>query len=173
MKWTPLLPAYFIARTVDGGNWLNELKQPHSRSPSIGKSSICFPDKQNGWITDGRDGVLHTTDAGETWVRIMDSTMASGLYSVSFSDPYNGWLCGKNGLILKTTDGGQKWIPCDLKNSPMIRSVVYQSKNTLWAIGTTVQVQTEKDVLAISRDGGRQWTVAVSGESYSFFAINR
>jgi photosystem II stability/assembly factor-like uncharacterized protein len=98
--------------------------------------ALQFPTAQKGWAV-GHDGVvLHSSDAGATWVKQFDGraaaqTMASAyggaqnpeiqryleqgpdkpFLDVWFQDENTGYIVGAFNLIFRTGDGGKNWAP--------------------------------------------------------------
>lgn len=52
--------------------------------------------------------ILHTSDAGASWVLQTSGTTAA-LNAVDFISPLEGWAAGEAGTILHTSDGGFTW----------------------------------------------------------------
>lgn len=74
--------------------------------------ALHFPKADKGWAV-GHDGVvLHSADAGATWVRQRDGRPGAAdvpLLDVWFEDERVGYAVGAFGLALRTTDGGARW----------------------------------------------------------------
>ncbi|MES3021554.1 MAG: YCF48-related protein [Pseudomonadota bacterium] len=75
--------------------------------------AVHFPSPRRGWAV-GHDGVvLHSADAGASWVRqplalqVPDKT----LLDVWFESDKRGFAVGAFNLILRTEDGGASWQP--------------------------------------------------------------
>ena len=131
-----------LLRSVDGGvNW----SVVDSSFNGLSGTSICFLDKQHGWIGGSGSGlgadtngwISRTMDGGQTWKRT-DSSFAY-INDVFFSDSLHGWACSDYGNIIKTTDGGNTWIFNYLAlfngvGEP-IRHIMFTSLNRGWASG--------------------------------------
>lgn len=64
------------------------------------------------WAVGHDEVILHSTDAGNHWLRQHVNTEAFGpLLDVLFLDPQRGFAIGTEGTMLSTTDGGQTWTP--------------------------------------------------------------
>jgi photosystem II stability/assembly factor-like uncharacterized protein len=89
-----------IARTTDGGTtWstliFNQVLQ-----------AIDFPQTTSGFAVGWGGRILHSTDAGVTWMDQVSGTSAN-LNDVSFAgDALRGIAVGEGGTILWTTNGG-------------------------------------------------------------------
>ena len=137
-----------ILRTLDGGKtWDTQ----HRGSASDAIADLFFLDQDIGWAAK-RNGVLWTTDGGETW------TAAGGRYldgyAVQFLDEANGFVAGQSG-ILKSTDGGRSW---EHMSAP---KVVYYGLHFLtpllgWVVG-------ERGTIVHTRDGGASWEIQKTG----------
>jgi len=106
-----------ILYTADGGvTWT----QQTSPTP-FDLISISIVDENNVWISGNLGGggkgvnnplfdngkVIHTTDAGNTWVTQYTSTEYCN--SVSFPNLNDGWFFGSGGVIMHSSDGGATW----------------------------------------------------------------
>lgn len=97
-------------------------------------SQLGFSDGQHGWALASLDpgssqdyiAIFKTSDAGQTWQRVVDSQknpvlMACSKTGLAFSTESIGWLTGDcpgvlNGMFLYTTsDKGQSWQPVTLE----------------------------------------------------------
>lgn len=62
------------------------------------------------WAVGHDEVILHSSDAGNHWVRQHVNTDAFGpLLDVLFLDPQRGFAIGTEGTLLSSTDGGQNW----------------------------------------------------------------
>jgi photosystem II stability/assembly factor-like uncharacterized protein len=94
------------------GAWLEQ-----DPGTSANLNRVLFLDETEGWIVGDGATLLHTTDAGVTWVRQsipVDSDCV--LSGVDFIDRETGWIVGRVGLaeppvVLHTEDGGLTWLP--------------------------------------------------------------
>ncbi|MCK4256084.1 hypothetical protein KAX35_04270, partial [candidate division WOR-3 bacterium] len=75
---------------------------------SISIKNIFFVDSLKGWIVGESGTILHTEDAGTTWVTQL-SGINNTLNGIDFVDSLNGWIVGEGGVILRTRDGGEHW----------------------------------------------------------------
>lgn len=117
----------------------------HWRQVAVPVSSdlvqVRFVGDRAGWIT-GHDGVvLHTTDGGGTWQKVLDGVEAAALvgrsyaaaavpeslraeaqrfaaeggdkpfFDIAFVNEREGFIAGAFGLLLATQDGGKTWQP--------------------------------------------------------------
>jgi photosystem II stability/assembly factor-like uncharacterized protein len=89
-----------IARTTDGGmNWSTLLYDQAIEG-------VDFPVTTSGFAVGWAGRILHSTDAGITWVDQTSGTSAN-LNDVSFaSDGLRGIAVGDGGTILRATNGG-------------------------------------------------------------------
>lgn len=66
---------------------------------------MFFTSPDDGWLGLGRNGLMHTTDGGRTWVKVFYS---DGFRDLRFVDAARGWAM--DGVNLYTTlDGGATW----------------------------------------------------------------
>ncbi|MDQ3020313.1 MAG: YCF48-related protein [Bacteroidota bacterium] len=95
-------------------------------SPLAGTSlrfeDIYFIDPNTGWIINFINGVYKTTNGGNTWGLITDSTFAYGFRSIGFFDANTGIFgtlyTDSNNFLYKTTNGGSNWAPVTNVPSP-------------------------------------------------------
>lgn len=107
-----------IMYSDDQGKHWTQAKVPVSAD----LAAVSFPSARQGWAV-GHDGViLHSADAGATWVRQLDGralgALAGNHYArdtpfldVWFEDEQRGFAVGAFNLILRTEDGGASWQP--------------------------------------------------------------
>jgi photosystem II stability/assembly factor-like uncharacterized protein len=85
-------------------------------------NSIQFIDARNGWLLSiegtfaGSNAVAiyHSSDGGETWVKISAMTLGGYKKAASFLDATTGWVTGNDAIELPlfvTHDGGRTWQP--------------------------------------------------------------
>ncbi len=151
------------ALVADGAQgWFWQMPQPAGGIPGL--SALAFPDAGHLWAVGAGGLILHSGDAGATWVPQSQPTTAD-LWSVSFPDDQHGWACGGSasgtaGVILGTSDGGATWLdktPSSLTDSLVDASFVDASHG--W-IGTD-----DGDILKTS-NGGATWTHQKLASSY-------
>lgn len=98
-----------ILKTIDGGNhWAIASYCPYS------VLSISFANQSSGYAV-GYDGILKTSDGGQTWSSVYST---GGFYSVFCQSADTATVIGSNGLIINTYDGGTSWdtIPSGTNN---------------------------------------------------------
>jgi len=120
--------------------------------------SVTFPDEQHGWAC-GRFGVvLHTADAGRTWVR-QETGIDYTLSSISFPDEHNGWAVGSEGTILHTADGGRTWVKQACPVQYYLMGVHFATPKEGWVV-------TERTTILHTTDAGKTWQVQFSDMDY-------
>jgi photosystem II stability/assembly factor-like uncharacterized protein len=120
-----------IARSTDAGNTWDTITSPVNLSDYL-ILGICFPDRTHGTAVGAPGLILHTTDAGLTWVQ-QYSGVSVYLYAVEFLDTLNGYAVGDGGTILTTTNGGLSWVNISPLYSNSIKGTIYpqpSSENT-------------------------------------------
>lgn len=135
-----------IFKTENGGlDW--EL-QASRESQTL--KSISFSGIGSGWAvgTNGLndDGLIQTTDGGNTWLD-KDMGTIDDYLSVYFYNSNLGWL-GSNQKLYKTTNGGADWV----ENSSTIRytnAIFFLDENIGWVAG---------NLFYKTVDGGLNWT---------------
>jgi photosystem II stability/assembly factor-like uncharacterized protein len=119
--------------------------------------SIRFAGKRRGWVVGSlsrRDKVtdsfvLHTTDAGASWVRQLVPVRAE-LIHLDFVSDERGWIVGTAGTILRTIDGGDTWIAQRSKTDATLYHVDFRNNRVGWAVG-------ERGTVLRTTDGGDTW----------------
>ena len=128
-------------------------------------------------ITSGTPAcVYRSTDGGSNWQRVYENKDEKiFLDALSFLNKKNGIIMGDpiDGKIflLTTSDGGVSWKPAD--NSPQTRPgeagfaasgtnmITTSGSNIFIALGSALKGEvSETSRIAISRDAGKQWTMA-------------
>lgn len=57
----------------------------------------------------GNDQIFRTTDKGNTWTAVRNTSENGAILGISFLDNHRGWACAYNGTILRTLNGGLNW----------------------------------------------------------------
>ena len=126
-------------------------------------SVFFLKDGRTGWAV-GRDGfVIHTENAGATWVQ-QDSKTRQWLREVVFLDRSRGIAVGDSGTILRTEDGGQTWSKQSVASGIRLESAVFASQNSGWVVG-------EWGAILRTVDGGRSWDRQVSGTESDLYSV--
>jgi photosystem II stability/assembly factor-like uncharacterized protein len=144
----------------DGKNWTV------AKSPVLTTlTSVAFSDDKNGVAVGHRGTVLLTQDGGATWEGTkVDAKEQNALLSV--------WLNGKDGIAvgaygtyLETHDGGHAWTQRRVLGDDFDRhlnAIVAGKSGAMLIAG-------ESGTLAVSPDGGRNWTALKSPYEGTFF----
>ena len=158
-----------IAVTDDGGATWRLASQP----ARFALADVTFADSRAGWAV-GRNGtILHTTDAGATWLPQRSGVKSMTLTAVAFSDALHGYVAGQGGVFLTTRDGGLTWTRHSaLRNIFAIwpTALVMDDAGTLW-MGMGMPGGAGPENLARSVDGGRHWRVVDAGYAYSITGL--
>lgn len=122
-----------ILRSTDGGlNWvISETKGDFYRS-------VYFPTKTIGYIAGYSGSILKTTNAGETWTKLIDgdkiTVKNTPFRSVYFVNAEKGYLVGDKGTFWRTNDGGKNWQI--VKNFPKVDFYdIFVIENTGYIVG--------------------------------------
>jgi len=132
--------------------------------------SAAFVNAQTGWV--GGDGaIFSTTDGGRHWKR--QYAGRDRIDALAFVDAHTGWAAGMNpvwgtGILLGTTDGGAHWHALGVPAHPL-RSINFADpENGIGVSGGSLAALPYGDwgtlpftggKIALTRDGGRTWTV--------------
>ena len=128
-------------------------------------TSVAFADDKNGVVVGHRGTVLLTQDGGTTWRGTkVDAKEQAALLAVRM-DGEHGIAVGAYGAYLETLDAGRTWAERRILGADFDRhlNAVVAGK------GGAMLVAGEAGTLAVSQDGGRNWTgaqVAVRGHVF-------
>ncbi len=139
-----------VAKSTNGGSTWIELS-----SGSRGAlSDLAFANNQIGCAVgseQGFDYICQTTDGGETWVSVLDSTYNSGwIYDIMYTSETEAWASGSMNRIYHSTDGGNSWVminPTD-KETNYFYSVCSVPDGRIYAGG---------NILIYSDNNGGDW----------------
>lgn len=91
----------------DGKTW----RQAKDVPTTVTLTAVHFADDKRGWAVGHDTIILHTTDAGETWVKQWGGGESdNALLSVFFKDASHGWAVGAFNYTVETTDAGKTWV---------------------------------------------------------------
>jgi photosystem II stability/assembly factor-like uncharacterized protein len=157
-----------ILKTQDGGeNWTVEWGDPHGSES--GPTGFFFLDATHGWVRQGYDNLLHTTD-GQHWVlagKIDPSTL-----DYVFTSEKTG-VSMRNDDIRLTTDGGRTWkvvnhCAADVEVEGYARVVEcgwsklhFPTATTGYVVGYISSMKAPRAVIGKTLDGGATWSVSV------------
>ncbi len=149
-------------KLVNGSsNWINSVK---FISPLVG-----FMSRQNT-----QQGILKTTDGGNTWVSVYSSTV--NFNDITFITPSIGFAVGTGGRVIKTTDGGNTWNLIQLNSNYELSKINFKDSN----IGVIVGGGTTNNDIVIyyTNNQGQTWNLAstnmpvANGIPYYFSSVS-
>lgn len=158
---------------------------PLPDSTLLGK--IQFVSPTEGWISANKGDLLHTTDAGVTWIRVVpfpDDTVTSPsdmAANMSWVNQTHGWKMNSFGtgvddahgaVIHKTTDGGITWEKKVLSTTVGDGGVMLQfvDENNGWAL--TYNFSSGNGSFLRTTDGGDNWSPSNGGGIFYFVDAN-
>jgi photosystem II stability/assembly factor-like uncharacterized protein len=161
--------------TDDGGRTWTGI-----RMPDIGMS-LSFSGAELGWMA-GASGIWKTTSLGRDWTKVKG---AHDLAAIAFAGREHGWAVGARNAAYETSNGGKDWrqieLPVKGKNAVVDYTAAAFVDGSQGMIAGTERpgstpegphspafleiwtVQQSKLVLLATRDGGKTWNPATSG----------
>jgi photosystem II stability/assembly factor-like uncharacterized protein len=121
---------------------------------------LAFPDEKTGWVVTAQGDILHTSDAGKTW--LSQATDFRGLRSIDFLDTKRGFAGTLTGKLYGTTDGGATWndITADLPATAKGFCGITHVGNEVHVVGRYIGAATD---YFYSPDAGKTWRHADLG----------
>ncbi len=160
--------AFFLCRNhyltiiKNGGRTLQAFKFSSSNETgTLRFQQISFADSLTGILYYPGDGVLRTTDGGQTWQEIFPPEKY--FYVCHLRPSGRGWLLGNNEAY-RTEDAGVTWTP--ITDSTLFQYGEFSrlfslDDNNLWL--ATSATSTEPGAILHSTDGGTTWEVLNTG----------
>lgn len=130
---------------------------------TITLQSVCFLNKDTGFVAGGSGTILKTMDGGANWTALTTGS-TQFLSAIHFVNISTGYAVGMNGEIMKTSDGGNNW-----SNQP---SGVGNHLNSVWFTHSdTGYVGGTSGVILKTVNGGASWNFQLSGTMQDIQAI--
>lgn len=111
-----------VVRTTDGGETWDVQTVP------MEPLSVCFVNRDTGWIVGHSGVILRTTNQGVSWDQ-QESPTNNDLRAVYFTSVQKGCVVGYNGTILTTTTGGAVTGVGRQENSPKMFALAQNYPN--------------------------------------------
>lgn len=126
---------------------------------------MCFPDQMNGWAVGYSGIILHTSDAGNSWIKL-ESVTPNAFQCVYFYNSQKGWIGAASGAIGMTIDGGKSWTWQYFvdKSNRTFMSISFVNELTGW-------ITDNFGGILHTEDGGMSWTPQISGTTYAITAV--
>jgi photosystem II stability/assembly factor-like uncharacterized protein len=91
----------------DGRTWRQAKQVP----TQVTLTAVVFVDDKTGWAVGHDTVILHTADAGDTWVKQFGGGQSdNALLTVAFWDAQHGLAMGAFNFTAETKDGGKTWV---------------------------------------------------------------
>ncbi|HVC75625.1 MAG TPA: hypothetical protein VND96_03810 [Candidatus Micrarchaeaceae archaeon] len=137
-------------------------------------TAVDFVTPSIGWVVvDGQSqdfAVLHTSDAGQTWVRQLTAAGETTSEYLHFFDASSGVVAvlGTQAAIYRTRNGGRTWARQPMTaNGAKVLSADFIDADHGWLL---TQASTEGEALLRTGDGGRTWVGLGNPVAYSDWA---
>lgn len=149
-----------FCKTTDGGaSWSTP-----SFITSFWLHDINFPDKYTGYAVGGSsssDVILKTTNSGNSWFVVRQTSQNPLLTGVFFINQQIGWAVGLGGTILMTVNGGSSWMRQPTGISTLFHDV-YMIDSTGYAVGEQGRIYKYSNnftfpLTVTSPNGGEIW----------------
>jgi hypothetical protein len=118
-----------------------------SRFSDFKASYFCSP--ETGFFA-GVNGVIKTTDRGESWKVVNTETSVTGIY---FESPKLGVVVGGRGYFATTSDGGDTWQESRIDTAVDFSKIVCRKDGFQVLVGN-------RSTIMLSNDHGTTWTRA-------------
>lgn len=148
---------YFWKTTNGGSNWTKVV------SDAGNYTDICFINSSTGWVVSNSNGILRTTDNGNSWTKINEEFNHT-FNAISFINANTGWAAGYEGKISKSTNGGINWTAQTPATTEDLYSVKFSDANTGRAAG-------EGSSFVRTTNGGTNWTSVAGPFSYRYESL--
>ncbi len=147
-----------VGTTGGGGDTVwTELNSP----TTLPLNDVRFWDENLGWA-GGDQGILRTTDGGDSWTLTGTS---DDVEAVFFASATEGWVCGNDGMLLHSANGGQSWSPQNSGAGDKIRDIWFADNMNGWACG-------RNGLLIHTTNGGQNWNPQSSPATDDLYAIH-
>lgn len=150
-----------ILKTLDGGkHWsrsgpiiaINEEVAPSALAVLTPIFRLDFVNEKHGWAQRA-DGLLRTTDGGQTWELLVgwERPADEAFNNFSFYDEKSGWALFKDGSVRHSSDGGKTWV----MQTTFVEGKVVQatSSSECWVVG-------DRGKTLRTADGGSTWVAS-------------
>lgn len=136
-----------LIKSQDGGaNW-TQVTLPME----IEWESMDFTDANTGWLGSRTGDIIHTTDGGQTWTVLHDSTFLGRVWLRFLNEDFGYMAEGRN--FLQTTDGGLTW-------DTLAQNVFPSTINDIEVIDSLNILVSQNTRIAWTHDGGMTWSSA-------------
>jgi hypothetical protein len=119
--------------------------------------------KQGGAWRVVADGVVLEVADGR--VNSRSSLVGANVYGMSFRTSENGWIAADRGMLIETSDGGSRWLPRPVGQDLVFEWVEFATPTLGLALAAEAPSgRVRRGHVYTSRDAGRTWSRAASGE---------
>jgi len=156
-----LIPAVlFLLPGIASAGWV---QQPSGTTAGLG--NVCFVDVQNGWVGSDNGFLLHTSDRGTHWDRVIVDSALQFISALWFRDTSYGWVCGSKelgflGELYTTSDGGAHWRSLKRDSVQCYFDVEFVTPLKGWLVSSILYSNGGgKGYLYYTSDGGASWAI--------------
>lgn len=139
--------------STDGGkNWVDRYPLEPPQTMRYALFDVQMTEGSVAWVS-GFEGVLKTTNKGETWYKTKNS--GGWITSIYFIDDSAGWSADAGGNIFKTTDAGETWTKISSLGWFTTRRIRFATPSLGWIVGN--KLYESVGFIAMTTDGGVTW----------------
>ncbi|MDP3149198.1 MAG: YCF48-related protein [Ignavibacteria bacterium] len=143
-----------VLRSEDSGLTWEIPQMPDSITSDLWR--VVMLNDTLGWMSGKGAVLLKTTDAGQTWKRVVTNYPNYNYWFVSFYKEKFGYIAGDYGKVLKTDDYGETWHELNIgDNKSLYTLTVFDSLRVVTG-GQSGRV-------AYTNDGGKTWGLSIGG----------
>lgn len=140
------------------GQWIGQ-----NSGLNITLQSVCFLNKDTGFVAGGSGTMLKTIDGGANWSQL-NTGIQQFLRSVHFPNKAVGYAVGMGDTIIKTIDGGATWTTKFSGSSFFLNAVRFVNADTGYVVGSS-------GTILKTTNGGTSWSTQASGTTEDLLSI--
>lgn len=127
-------PIYHFLKTTDGGARWEKAPIDINNTVFHEYVKVQFINRNTGWILNGAR-VAKTTNSGQNWFSIYDTTSYSGIFNDMHFFDENNAIVSSGSFLLRTSNGGNSWYRqyVDFQDRS-IKKIKFMNNSTGWLV---------------------------------------